>query len=130
MMTHSLYRSQESAPSEAILEDSCSFRTRLKTPKSRPERGRNLTGKPPGTTYPQVVMTQNHRMFHELRGYLFCRPPAGIDSFDSFSIFELVDSLLTVAIFQHLRVARPLARLLLCRDCDGSIAERELANFH
>ena len=68
-------------------------------------------------------------MFHELHGYLFCRPPTAIASFDSFNIFELVDSLLTVAIFQHLRVARPLARLLLCRDCDGSIVELELANL-
>lgn len=34
-MTHSLYRSQESAPSEAILEDSRGFRTRLNVSRVR-----------------------------------------------------------------------------------------------
>jgi 5,10-methylene-tetrahydrofolate dehydrogenase/methenyl tetrahydrofolate cyclohydrolase len=61
-------------------------------------------------------------MFQRLRGCPFYCPPTAIDSFDSFNILELVDFLLTVAIFQHLCVARPLARMKTIPSLAGKVA--------
>ena len=55
-------------------------------------------------------------MFHVLCGYLFSIASNTIDSFDPFNIFELIDLLLTPALFHHLRVPRRLAWLLPWRD--------------
>jgi hypothetical protein len=55
-------------------------------------------------------------MFHVLCGYLFSMASNTIDSFDPFNIFELIDFLLTPALFHHLRVPRRLARRLLYRE--------------
>src|SRR6266478_850345 len=65
-------------------------------------------------------------MFHVLCGYLFRMASNGIDSFDPFNIFELIDFLLTPALFYHLRVPRRLAWLLPWREmrCFESIVRR------
>jgi hypothetical protein len=61
-------------------------------------------------------MTQAERMFHILCGYVFGIASNTINSFDPFNIFELIDVLLTPALFHHLRVPRRLARLLPYRE--------------
>jgi len=51
-------------------------------------------------------------MFHPLCGYRFSMAAKNIDTFD-FQHLQLIDLPLSIAVFEHLRVRRRLARLLL-----------------